>query len=333
MAEERFLVLRMSALGDIVHALPAVAALRESFPRAEIDWLVDKRLSPLLVGNPDINHTIELDRSSWRNVVAGIKRLRAAHYTTALDFQSLYRSAIFGYLSGAPRRVGFDAKYSRESGAAFSYTHKVTPLRKHKVEHNIELVESLGTKAQSIRFPLQISREADEQVDRVLRASAVKDFFVLSPGGGWGSKCWPAERYGALHRVLVERYDWQGVISFGPSERELAETVRREAGSPEPLVELFDLPQLMALLRRAKFLVAADTGPLHLASALGTPVIGVYGPTDPARNGPYGASDIVVRNATPEETTYRRGKSPAPSMLSITVEQVVDAVGRRLRNA
>ena len=333
MAEERFLVLRMSALGDIVHALPAVAALRESFPRAEIDWLVDKRLSPLLVGNPDINHTIELDRSSWRNVVAGIKRLRAAHYTTALDFQSLYRSAIFGYLSGAPRRVGFDAKYSRESGAAFSYTHKVTPLRKHKVEHNIELVESLGTKAQSIRFPLQISREADEQVDRVLRASAVKDFFVLSPGGGWGSKCWPAERYGALHRVLVERYDWQGVISFGPSERELAETVRREAGSPEPLVESFDLPQLMALLRRAKFLVAADTGPLHLASALGTPVIGVYGPTDPARNGPYGASDIVVRNATPEETTYRRGKSPAPSMLSITVEQVVDAVGRRLRNA
>ncbi|MGC1934369.1 MAG: glycosyltransferase family 9 protein [Candidatus Acidiferrales bacterium] len=333
MAEERFLVLRMSALGDIVHALPAVAALRESFPRAEIDWLVDKRLSPLLVGNPDINHTIELDRSSWRNVVAGIKRLRAAHYTTALDFQSLYRSAIFGYLSGAPRRVGFDAKYSRESGAAFSYTHKVTPLRKHKVEHNIELVESLGTKAQSIRFPLQISREADEQVDRVLRASAVKDFFVLSPGGGWGSKCWPAERYGALHRVLVERYDWQGVISFGPSERELAETVRREAGSPEPLVELFDLPQLMALLRRAKFLVAADTGPLHLASALGTPVIGVYGPTDPARNGPYGASDIVVRNATPEETTYRRGKSPAPSMLSMTVEQVVDAVGRRLRNA
>ena len=337
MADERFLILRMGALGDIVHTLPAVAALRQSFPRAQIDWLVDSKWSPVLEGNPDATKIIPIDRRNWRNVFATIRQLRAARYTIALDFQSLYRSAILARLSGAPRRVGFDAKYAREGGAALFYTEKVTPHRLHKVEHNIELVESVGARAEEIRFWLPTSREAREHVDRVLAAHGVTDFFVLSPGGGWASKCWPAERYGALHRALVERYGWRGVISFGPGERGLAEIVRCEAclpgqaASPEPLVELFDLPQLIALLRRAKLVVAADTGPLHLASALGTPVVGLYGPTDPARNGPFSKHDVVIRNASPEETTYRRDKTPAPSMLSITVEQVLDAIARRLR--
>ncbi|MFI5126153.1 MAG: lipopolysaccharide heptosyltransferase I [Candidatus Acidiferrales bacterium] len=331
MADQRFLILRMSALGDIVHTLPAVAALRQSFPRAQIDWLVDSKWSPILEGNPDATKIISIDRRNWRNVVATIRQLRVARYTIALDFQSLYRSAILARLSGARRRVGFDANYAREGAAAFFYTEKVVPQSLHKVEHNIELVESIGAHAEEIRFWLPTSREAREHVDRVLAAHGITDFVVLSPGGGWASKCWPAERYGELHRALVERYGWRGVISFGPGERGLAENVQRAAGSPEPLVELFNLPQLIALLRRAKFVVAADTGPLHLASALGTPVVGLYGPTDPARNGPFSKHDVVVRNSSPDETTYRRDKTPAPSMLSITVEQVLDAIARRLQ--
>lgn len=323
----------MGALGDIVHALPAVAALRESFPRAEMDWLVDRKWSPVLEGNPDVTKVLSIDRNNWRNVFATVPQLRAARYTIALDFQSLYRSAILARLSGAPRRVGFDKSYAREPGATVFYTDKVAPRRMHKVEHNLELVESIGARATEIRFPLPASSEAAGNVNRVLAAHGIKDFFVLSPGGGWGSKCWPVERYGALHRALAERYGWRGVISFGPNERGLAEIVRRESGSPEPLVELFDLPELLALLRRAKFLVAADTGPLHLASALGTPVIGLYGPTDPARNGPFARQDVVVRNASPGDTTYRRDKTPASSMTSITVEQVLDAVARRLEKS
>ncbi|MGH9727015.1 MAG: glycosyltransferase family 9 protein [Candidatus Acidiferrales bacterium] len=330
MADERFLILRMGALGDIVHTLPAVVALRESFPRAEIDWLVDRKWSPILEGNPDAGKIMSIDRRSWRNVLATIRELRAARYTIALDFQSLYRSAILARLSGAPRRVGFDNSYAREAAATLFYTKKVTPRRTHKIEHNLELVESIGARAKEVRFPLFVSSEAAERVNHILSTHGINDLFVLSPGGGWGSKCWPAERYGALHRALVERYGWPGVISFGPNERGLAESVRRAAGLPEPLVELFNLPQLMALLRRAKFVVAADTGPLHLASALGTPVVGLYGPTDPARNGPFSKCDVVVRNASAAETTYRREKTPAPSMLSITVEQVLDAVARRL---
>jgi lipopolysaccharide heptosyltransferase I len=329
----------MSALGDIVHTLPAVAALRQSFPRVQIDWLVDSKWSPILEGNPDVTKIISIDRRNWRNVLATVRRLRSARYAVALDFQSLYRSAILARLCGAPRRVGFDKSYAREGAAAFFYTEKVTPQRLHKVEHNLELAESIGAHANEIRFWLPTSREAREHVDRILAAHGITDFFVLSPGGGWASKCWPAERYGALHRALAERYGWRGVISFGPGERDLAESVQRaaclpgQAGSPEPLVELFDLPQLIALLCRAQFLVAADTGPLHLASALGTPVVGLYGPTDPARNGPFSKHDIVVRNASSEDTTYGRDKTPAPSMLSITGEQVLDAIERRLKTA
>lgn len=331
MAEERFLILRMGALGDIIHTLPAVSALRESFPQARIDWLVDRKWLAVLDGNPDVTATIQMERTDWRAVLAAVRKLRATHYTLAFDFQSLYRTAILGWLSGAPRRTGFTASYARERGAALLYTHKVAPVRKHKIEHNLELVESLGARESSIRFPLKIAAEAQEHLDHVLAAHGISDYFVLSPGGGWGSKCWPPERYGELHHALAARYGWRGVINFGPGERELAEIVRRASGVPSPMLEMFDLPQLMALLRSARFLIAADTGPLHLASALGTPVIGLYGPTDPSRNGPYSAKDIVVRNATPEEITYSRGKFPAPSMLSITVDQVLDAIERRLR--
>jgi heptosyltransferase I len=332
MDEPRFLVLRMSALGDIVHTLPAVCALRESFPKATIDWLVDRKWASILEGNPCVNNVMTMDRGSWRSVIAGVRRMRGAKYTAAIDFQSLYRSAILGWLSGAPQRLGFDADYSRESGAAFFYTRVISPRRAHKVEHNLELVEAAGARACEVRFPLPTATEATEEVERILAVKSIGEYFVLSPGGGWGSKCWPPERYGELHRALAERYGWRGVISFGPGESELAENVRRSAGSPEPIVEMFNLKQLIALLRRAKFLVAGDTGPLHLASALSTPVIGLYGPTDPARNGPYSPRDIVVRRAQPEETTYRRGSAPSRAMLAISVEDVLDAVERRLKN-
>lgn len=332
MDDRRFLILRMSALGDIIHTLPAVSALRETFPKATINWLLDRKWASILEGNPCIDNVIPMNRGSWADVVAVARRLRKSRYTTAIDFQSLYRSAILGWVSGARQRLGFDAHYSRESGAALFYTEVITPRRAHKVEHNLELVEAVGARVSEIRFPLPAVPEATEDLKRILAEKGVREYFVLSPGGGWGSKCWPAERYGELHRALVERYGWRGVVSFGPGERELAEKVRSTAGNPEPLVEMFDLKQLTALLRGAKFLVAGDTGPLHVASALSTPVVGLYGPTDPARNGPYSPRDIVVRKARPEETTYRRGKTPSSAMLAITVEEVLDAVERRLKN-
>lgn len=330
MAEPRFLIVRMGSLGDLVHTLPAAGALRDSFPQAHIDWLVDRHWRALLDGNPDINEVVALDRTSWGGMLGCVRRLRAARYTCTLDFQALYRSAILAFASGVPQRIGFDRRYAREGAAAALYTQRVMPAGRHKVEHNLSLVESVGARRGTLRFPVAVSPEADARIAHDLVANGLAEFFVISPGGGWRSKCWPAERFGELHRQLVRRCGWRGVVSFGPDEKELAEAVRRSAGEPPPVLLTMDLAQLTALLRRAKLVVGGDTGPLHVACALGTPVVGLYGPTDPARNGPYSSSDVVVRNAKPEEITYRRGSEYSPAMLSITVEQVVDAVERRL---
>jgi heptosyltransferase-1 len=328
--EERFLIVRLGSLGDVIHTLPAVHALRGVYPSARIDWLIDIRWAPLLDGNRDVTEVIAFSRRSWNEVIAVIKKLRAAHYTCALDFQSLYKSSFLAYASAAPRRVGFEAAYARERLAAKLYTEHVTPHGAHKVEHNLSLVEAVGARTNDIQFPLVLQRDAVIQVDRELVARGLREFFVLSPGGGWKSKCWPAERYGALYRELSKRYEWRGVVAFGPGEEEIASVLRRAAGPPEPAIIPLDIPHLMALLRRARFLVAGDTGPLHLAVALGTPVVALYGPTDPFRNGPYSTTDVILRNAKPDETTYRRGKEYSRAMLAITVEEVMNAIERRL---
>jgi heptosyltransferase I len=333
MPEDRFLLLRMSSLGDIIHALPAASALRESFPEAQIDWLVDPRWEPLLAGNPALNQVIAFDRDRLIGVPGRLRDLRSAGYTCVLDFQALYRSALIGYASGARQRIGFDRQYAREGLASILYTQEVHPQGLHKVDHNLSLVEAAGARRRYVKFPLHVSSDADARIQERLAQAGVTEFYALSPGGGWVSKCWPAERYGHLHRELARRHGWRGIVSFGPGERDLAERVLQAAGEPAPILLEMDLRELMALLRRAKFFVGADTGPLHLASALGTPVVGVYGPTEPARNGPYCKKDVVVRNARPEETTYRRGDTHSPCMLSISVEQVIDAIESRLRCA
>ncbi|MGB0037149.1 MAG: glycosyltransferase family 9 protein [Candidatus Acidiferrales bacterium] len=332
MADPRFLLVRLGSLGDIIHTLPAAAALRDTFPASAIDWVIESRWSRLLEGNRDLNEVIVLDRAAVGGVRATIRKLRAANYTCAIDFQALYKSAFLAFASGAPRRIGFQSSYAREGLAALAYTDRLNPRGPHKVDHNLTLVEAAGARRTPPRFPLAIHLEDEDHVTREFASHSVKEFFVLNPGGGWRSKCWPAERYGELHRKLADRYSWQGIVTFGPGEDDLARQVIGAAGNPPPIALPLDLGPLMALLRRAKFVVSADTGPLHLASALGAPVVGLFGPTDPARNGPYSSEDVVVRNPRASETTYRRGASYSLAMLSITVDQVVDAVERRLRH-
>jgi ADP-heptose:LPS heptosyltransferase len=199
------------------------------------------------------------------------------------------------------------------------------------VDHNLTLVRAAGAERPAPpRFPLAIDPEDEGAVSRDLSQYGIREYFVLNPGGGWVSKCWPAARYGELHRKLAARFGWRGIVTFGPGEEDLAQEVIRAAGDPPPVALALSLGPLMALLRSAKFVVSADTGPLHLASALGSPVVGLYGPTDPSRNGPFSSADIVVRNAHASVTTYRREASYSPAMLSITVDQVFDAVERRL---
>ena len=330
MADPRFLLIRLGSLGDIIHALPAASALRDAFPEARIDWAVEPRWARLLEENPDISEVISVDRKSAAGIAATVRRLRSAKYTCAVDFQALYKSAILGYASGASRRVGFQSSYAREGPAVLFYTDRLNPRGPHKVDHNLTLVEHVGAGNSKPRFPLAVHREDEDSVASEMQVHNLKQYFVVNPGGGWQSKCWPPERYGELARKLSERFGWRGVVSVGPGEEHLASRVIAAAGDLPPVVISLGLGPLMPLLMRAKFVVSADTGPLHLASALGAPVVGLFGPTDPSRNGPYSPQDIVVRNPRSCETTYRRGRGYAPSMLSISVEQVFDAVLGRL---
>lgn len=330
MPEPRLLILRLSSMGDIVHALPAVAALRGAFPSAQLDWVVEEKWTPLLAGCPVISEVISQGRSV-RATLALVRELRSRRYHMAVDLQGLYKSAALAWLSGAGRRVGLAASHAREPGAARFYTGRVAPSSAHVVDMNLELARAAGAALpQGAAFPLRVAPEAEQWLARQQSELGFADYYVLFPGGGWRSKCWPAEQYGHLHRKLAERHQWRGVVTYGPGERALAEAVRLVAGEPEPMLLASDLPQLLALLARARFVVAADTGPLHVAAALGTPVVGLFGPTDPQRNGPYGQLDSVVRNARPEQTTYRRGADFSPTMLSIRVEQVIAAIERRM---
>jgi heptosyltransferase I len=328
MPDARFLLIRLGSLGDVIHALPAASALRDSFPDARIDWIIEAKWQRLLERNPDLTEVISLDKKSAGGLVTAVRKLRAPRYTCAIDFQGLYKSALLAFASGAPRRVGFPRSYAREGFASLFYTDRINPRGPHKVDHNLTLAQAAGARQSPPRFPLTLRPEDEKQVAQALAQHNLADFYVLNPGGGWRSKCWPPERYGELHHRFAAQHGWRAVISFGPGEEKLAQELVSAAGTPAPVAVAFGLGPLMALMHRARFVVSADTGPLHLASALGAPVVGLYGPTDPARNGPYEHRGIIVRNPGHSETTYRRGASYSSSMLSITVDQVGDAVER-----
>jgi heptosyltransferase I len=334
MAEESFLLVRLGSLGDIVHALPAASALRDAFPQARIDWLVEPKWRRILEGNSDVNEIVTLDRGALSTIWATVKTLRAKNYTTAIDFQGLYKSALMPFAARLPRRIGFRESYAREGFAAKLYTESHNPVGAHKVNHNLTLARAAGASAiTASRFPLAMTADDRAAAARELTQRSITDYYVLNPGGGWKSKLWPPERYGELCVALTVQYpDWRAVVTYGPGEDAIAQEVVAYAGPQAKAVAIpLALGPLLAVLANAKFVVSADTGPLHLASALTTPCVGLYGPTDSARNGAYSRDDINVRNLRGVATTYDRGAMYSDSMLSITVAQVLEAVAERLR--
>ncbi len=331
MADERFLIVKLSSLGDIIHALPVLAALRDTFLRARIDWLIERRWQPLLEGNPDLNETLVLNGRGVREFFRCAKRLREENYTAVLDVQSLYRSAILAWRTPAAEHIGFLWSVAREHPASLFYSKRVKTKAAHIVDQNRALAEAAGARLEAVRFPLFVSSDSQGTIDQLLRSSSIERYIVLSPGGGWRYKRWPPERFGALAQKLFNAHRYRIIVNCGPGESLLGEIALGHAGIAMPIMVQYALPELKALLLRADLVVACDSGPLHLAAALGTPVVGLYGPTDPARNGPYGGRDIVIRNAGDEDTTHDREDSDSEAMLSITVDQVFAAIEERLQ--
>jgi ADP-heptose:LPS heptosyltransferase len=249
-----------------------------------------------------------------------------------LDFQGLYKSALLARLAGAPRRIGFDRRFAREPGAALFYSESIVPQGRHVAEMNLSLTAAAGAHLGN-GIPCSFRTPAEElsRVREHLSREGVSAFVVVSPGGGWKSKCWPPERYGALCAELWQRLKVPAVVNAGPGEEKLARAVIEAAAPARPLAMSPSLRELVALLMLARVVVAADTGPLHLAAALGRPVVALFGPTDPARNGPF-PRGAVLRNSW-QEPTYKRGENYSPAMLALGIEQVAAAIERELSAA
>lgn len=326
MTESRFLVVRLGSLGDIVHAFPAVSGLRSSFPNAEITWLTHPNWEFLVKTSRLATAVWTVETRNWSNLREVLSRIRKHRFETAIDYQGLWKSAAIPFLTGVPRRIGFSSATVREAGVPVLYTDRVrVSASAHVADQNGELSVRAGARIPTGNVTLLVPAD-DEQVVRArLMREGIDEYIMLSPGGGWRSKCWPAERYGLLAEKILGEFGWRCVINLGPGEEELASTVVRASGDAQPLPFTGSLGQLMALLKNASAVVAGDTGPLHLADALGTRVIAIFGPTDPARNGPYRRSGVVLRweRAT---TTYRRGAEADESLLHISVDEVLSAL-------
>jgi lipopolysaccharide heptosyltransferase I len=323
---ERYLVVRLTALGDVLHTLPAVAALRAARPGAHIDWVVDSKWAAVLEGSPAVNRVIPFDRRSARGAVACIRHLRGQQYTTAIDFQGLYKSSVLAFLSGAFRRIGFERAWAREPGASLLYTERVVPSGVHVTELNYSLAEQAGAlRPSKPEYPLRVAAEGAASVRARLAERKIGEYIVIGPGGSWRAKRWPPDRFGAVCREFETRHGIAAVIPRAPGEEGLAEEVLRAAHPAKPVAIATSIEELMGLVAGALCVIAADSGPLHLAAALGTRVVGLFGPTDPKRNGPFADGAVIVSAARPDEISYKRREEYSPAMLRITAEQVVAA--------
>jgi heptosyltransferase-1 len=349
---ERLLIVRLSAMGDVIHTLPAVHALRQAFPEAHTGWLIEERWAELLcaAGSPrrgarsalrplvDEVHTVNL--KAWGKSPFSVSTLQRvatvwndvwdAGYDVAVDLQGAMRSALLARLSGV--RVVVGAAEPRESPASLWYTRKVVAHGRHVVEQNLSvaraLIEHLPQASPpdiSGDFPRHPAAEA--RVEQRLVELGIGDFIILNPGAGWGAKRWPAERYGEVAGKLAE----QGVgaiLNYGPGEEDLVRTAETASGGAAKAMSC-TITELIALTRRARLFIGGDTGPLHLAAALRVPVVAIFGPTDPARNGPFGTRSIVLRSAESVTSHARRGEADE-GMLAIGSEAVVEAANKLL---
>ncbi len=329
------LLVRLSAIGDVVHTLPAAAALRRA--GHALTWLVEPAARVLLEDNPALRQVVTAPPArafSWRAARATRSALR--DLDLALDLQGLWKSAAWARLSGATRVAGWAGPWRREPRSAVLLHERATrPARgAHVIDKNLALLQVLGLESEGLReFPLPPLARQEAAVDAGLRQLGLDDFVLLNPGGGWSSKLWPPERFGELARALRLR-GFRSLVTWGPGEETLAERV--VACSAGAALRSFPttLLELAALARRARLCVAADTGPLHLACALRTPVVGLFGPTDPARNGPFDEHDVVVARRPACFPCHRRScRTHAHVMQGLSGEEVLAAAERRLVQA
>jgi lipopolysaccharide heptosyltransferase I len=345
----RLLIVKLGSIGDIVHTLPSLAAIRRALPRAEISWVVERRAAEILRDNPILDRLIEVDTKALRRwPVSGetllaprqqLRRLRASAFDSAIDFQGLLKSAAIARLAKARRSYGFAREALREPASRFLLTKTVkVPLHSHVIVKNLALVAgALGIPVPSAptEFEFPIATNLSHEAEAEEAAAGVDDrFAILNPGGGWPTKLWSAERFGALSDELWTHYGLKSLVTYGPGERELAETVLASSRAGRARAASLSLKGFYALAKRASLYVGGDTGPTHLAVAAGAPVAGLFGPTEWWRNGSPRPEDICIeRNDIGCRTNCHRRACSQWICMDISVEQVLDFASERLGRA
>jgi heptosyltransferase-1 len=330
MTPPRIGIVKLSSLGDVVHTLPLATALRRAFPDARLIWVVEAREAEILRRHPALDGLVVVDTRGWRrafhsprsmgragrDLMAARRALMGERLDVVIDAQGLVKSGLFVAMTGAARRIGFVPERCRERASALFTNARVTPPAgaRHIVEQNLALLRPLGLSEMKPEFALPVDGAAERRIGEWLAArgiSSCRSLIVLNPGAGRPEKRWPADRFQAVARGLAD-VAADLVVTWGPDEQLLAQTLRNGTGTRVHVAPPTDLTSLVTLLRRARLMVAGDTGPLHVAAALGVRCLGLFGPTPAERNGPYGRQHRVLR-------------SPDGSMEGVTVAAVLAA--------
>jgi lipopolysaccharide heptosyltransferase I len=326
-APQRILIFKPSAIGDVVHTLPILNLIKRRWPQASVSWLVTPLCAPLLENHPQVDEVIQFNRKryghAWRSPTATaamlsfMKGLRQRRFDWVVDFQGLFRSGLMTWLTGAPVRVGFD---DAREGAPWFYTHRVSSggwWNQHAIGRYLHLAAALGCDTQPVKF--QFSVEESDRAEVATLLGPTQRYAVLIPGTNWVTKRWPAEKFAQLVAPLKAQFGLDSVVAGSPADAPLAQTIQGAIN----LAGRTTLPQTIALLERAALVIANDSGPMHIAAALGRPLVALYGPTSPLLTGPYERMDAVVRLDLPCSPCYARTCSHQSCLKWLEIEQVL----------
>jgi len=339
---ERILLIKPSSLGDVVMALPALSALRRSFPRARISWLIRPEFAPLIAGHPHLDEIILFDRKSlgraWRHplalreLIGLISRIRRSRFDAVLDLQGLFRSASLAWLSGCKQRFG---PIWREELARYFYTTAIPPRLEwaHVIDYNLKLIEAMGGTDLGVEFVLPEKPEAAAAARDLLSRHGVDldRYAVIIPGSAQVSKCWPAERFAALADRLASDHGLTVVATGSRGESSMIEQIQSLAKHPiANLAGSTSLPQLTEVLRTASLVVSNDTGPGHIAAALARPLVMMFSWSNPLRVGPYGRPECIVAHDMSSRGLAIKSHNPQHAIQYITLDEVYAKVVEQL---
>jgi len=324
---ENFLVIRLSSLGDIIHTLPAFAALRRNFPEARISWAVEPKGKDILDFVPGLDEIIVVGSDGWRNKLKNKDQ-------TAIDFQGLIKSGFIAFRSRARKRIGFDRKNLKEPLASLFYTDRIAEFREaeHVIRKNLALLTLLGIREAQIDFPLVIPEGLRSSVGEIISRSGYrkeKKLALFNVGAAWETKRWNPEKWIDVLKDLKNEPVFPMLLWGTDSEKEMALAVSGQTGVP--LVPFLTIREILALIKDAALLVSGDTFALQAACAFNVPVVGIFGPTNPARNGPFRGRDKVAYYELSCSLCYQRTCRSMECLEKITPEEVVFLVRQSLR--